>query len=63
MVPRPAQLQLLGELIRNRKESGIVENRVPDLSDELKPLRDGQFANLGDVFHSTILLPAFNVPR
>lgn len=50
-----ACLKLACELIRDRQERRVLKDRVPDLADELKPLGNRQFADLGDVSHGVIL--------
>ena len=47
--------ELSCEFFGNREEGRIFEDRIPDLSYELKPLGDRQLADVRDVSHHVIL--------
>jgi hypothetical protein len=51
-------LKLMGELIGNGKELRRIQNRIPDLADELESFWNAQFADLTDVRHEEIVLRA-----
>src|SRR5438046_323530 len=51
-------LELLGQLIRNRKKLRSIEDRVPDFCHQLESLRNAELANLGDVCDETIVPPS-----
>jgi hypothetical protein len=56
-------LQLSCELLRNREQCRIVENRIPDFADQVKSLADRQVADLSNVFHVVILRQSFKGDR
>lgn len=59
-VRRQARLEFSYELIRHRQQSRILDDRIPDLTDQLEPLGKRQLPDFCDVFHVAILHPASN---
>ena len=54
---RQARLELSRQLLRNEQEGWILDDRIPDLTDQLKSLGKRELPDLCDVFHTTDLTP------
>jgi len=46
-----SSLKLSGQFVGDRQKLGRVQNRLPDLTDQAKPLRNRELADFGDVSH------------
>jgi hypothetical protein len=59
---RQAHLEFSRQLFRNRQKGWILDDRIPDFTDQLQSLGKRELPDLCDVFHALMLHPASNVP-